>query len=161
MAKLNTEGITFDFPSASELFKFDQQDKSSSNYHTLNSEMKAVDVIAELPDKDIYIEIKDFQNKLTGELTSPNLEHLLYNLKYKYRDSFLYRFGQGKVSKPIIYICLMEHLDRHLLMQLHKRLSKNIPASIINGWTKEILNDVIVIDKSNWNRSLSKLGTIS
>lgn len=161
MARIETDGIRFDFPAAMRMLKFDQQDKTKSDFHPMHAEMKAVDVVAEFADKDVYVEIKDFQNKLTGAAVTPNLAQLLESLKYKYRDSFLYRFGQGKTGKPILYICLMEHLDRRLLLQLQKRLSQNIPAGTINGWTNEILHEVIVVDKKGWNKSLLAIGTAS
>lgn len=161
MAQIVTEGIQFDFPAALRLLKFDQQDKNKPDYHTLHAEMKCVDVVAEFADKDVYVEVKDFQNRLTGEEVTPDLARLLENLKYKYRDSFLYRYGQDKADNPILYICLMEHLDRRLLMQLQKRLNQNIPAGIIAGWTREILREVIVVDKKSWNENLSNMGTVS
>ena len=160
MAQIITEGIKFDFPAALRLLKFDQQDKSKPDYHTLHAEMKAVDVVAEFADKDVYVEVKDFQNRLTGAEVTPDLARLLESLKYKYRDSFLYRYGQDKTDKPILYICLMEHLDRRLLMQLQKRLGQNIPAGTIAGWAKEILHEVIVVDKKGWNENLSIIGAI-
>ena len=160
MAQIETEGFKFNFPLAKALLKFDQQDKTKPDFHILHAEMKAVDFIAELLDKDLYVEIKDFQNKHTKELASPNLEHLLESLKYKYRDTFLYRYGQDKVNNPILYICLMEHLDRRLLMQLQKRLCMSIPSGIINGWKKEILRDIIVIDEKGWNTTLSTIGNV-
>lgn len=160
MAQIETDGIKFDFPTATQLMKFDQQDKTKPNYHALHGEMKAVDVVAEFADKDVYVEIKDFQNKLTGEMVTPDLAQLLESLKYKFRDTFLYRYGQDKVNHPILYICLIEHLDRRLLMQLQKRLGQNIPAGTIAGWAKEILHEVIVVDKKGWNENLSIIGAI-
>lgn len=163
MARMETEGVRFDLPAASRVMKFDQQDKNSPDYHPLHAEMKAVDLIAELPGLDLYVEIKDFLNRETGMPTTPNLEHLLESLKYKFRDTFLFRYGQGKGEKHILilYVCLIENLDTNLLMQLQKRLRKCIPVGIINGWMREILHEVVVVDKDGWNRNLYSFGTVS
>ena len=160
MAQIVAEGLTFDFPTDLGLLKFDQQDKNKPDFHVLHAEMKAVDVIAELPTKDVYVEIKDFMNKKTGVPVQPSLEHLLESLKYKYRDSFVYRYGQGKTTKPVLFVCLIDNLDKRLFMQLQKRLAKSIPAGKVNGWVVEILHEVIVVDKSDWNRNLSVFGTV-
>ena len=76
--------------------------------HGLNNCMKAVDFIVELLDSYLFIEIKDPQapqtpeqsrNEFLRRLRSGELDE---DLKYKYRDSFLYEWASGRANKPVV-----------------------------------------------------------
>ena len=66
--------------------------------------MKAVDFLVELPDRFLFIEFKDPQSP---QAKNPSSEYeskfksgkLDQNLKYKYRDSFLYEWAEGRATK--------------------------------------------------------------
>ena len=92
MCRLTEGELEFVFKGAVSARKFDD-DK-----HGLSHCMKAVDFIVELGGGYLFIEVKDPQNAPEHEkrkwiqLTSGNLE----KFKYKYRDSFLYEWGEGR-----------------------------------------------------------------
>ena len=60
--KIIVDEYAFDFPSAKELYKFDETDKLSLYYHGAPM-MKAVDVMAEFPKFYIWIEIKHYTDE--------------------------------------------------------------------------------------------------
>ena len=75
--------------------------------------MKAVDFIIDLPDRYLYIEFKDPQHPNSRD---ENREEFIQDfhsgrldedLKYKYRDSFLYEWACGRADKPIYYLVLV------------------------------------------------------
>ena len=56
---LKEEEFEFDFPNAKTLYKFDEKDPLSPTFH--GAPMQAVDVMAEFPNFQLWIEIKEFQ----------------------------------------------------------------------------------------------------
>lgn len=100
MSIIIAEGFSFDFKNALNAFKFDEANQSLPTYHGVTS-LKAVDIIAEFEDYYIFVEIKDYtQNQF-------KYKKLKNYLKYKFRDTFLYRYAENKVDKPIRYLCLL------------------------------------------------------
>lgn len=108
---IETEGYHFDFTDALNVFKFDETDKTKALYHGVTA-LKAVDIIAEFENFDVYIEIKTYftyEEYKSSEKKSSN-EHfnwLKNYLKNKLRDSFIYRYMENKTEKPIYYLCLI------------------------------------------------------
>lgn len=103
--------------------------------HGLNHCMKAVDFIVELLDCYLFIEIKDLQdpqapeqsrNKFLRRIKSGQLDE---DLKYKYRDSFLYEWASGRADKPIDYLVLiaMDALDNALLLNRTEDMKRKLP----------------------------------
>lgn len=163
---LTTDGYTFNFPNAIELFKFDEKDKSKLRYH--GAPMKGVDVVVEFQDKYLFIEVKDFHdqdeyNVLETPLTKDDrdkknkcLTHLKEILKYKLRDSFLYRNLEGKTDKPIHYICLL-NFDSGLNLHLQKTLAHDLPVKIPKGvpngrWGSHLAVSFQVLNFTSWNK---------
>lgn len=161
MGTITTDGFTFDMPTAKDIYEFDSNVKSDAHYHGF-PEMKAVDVLAEYDSEYLFIEVKDFYNPKTNNTTLPSPD-LQNDLKYKYRDSYLYQLSHGKTDKPIYYICVLEHLDSAMMIHLSKNLGKAVPDGhhLPNGWKKSFLESAIVVDKSTWNQNLSKWGRVS
>lgn len=108
--KLKEGNLEFDFNNVIDGFKFDETDNTSPHYHGLTHCMKGVDFIVELKDAWLFIEIKDpgnpqatverrakFEEKITSGI-------LITELVQKYRDTFLYRWAEKKIDKPIKYI---------------------------------------------------------
>ena len=130
--RIQVEGFSFDFPDAIDAFVFDEKDKSKQRYH--GSLMKAVDIVVEFRTDYVYVEMKvlnpdRYNNRRTHdeEQKSKNLNLLKSDLKYKYRDSFLFRYAEGKVEKPIHYVCLL-NLDNAQMTYLQKWLKIELPT---------------------------------
>lgn len=170
---LEAENFKFDFPNAISLFKFDEKENLSPYYHGVST-LKAVDVIAEFEDCQIWIEVKEYSleecAKAIEERPQRGKEEihirswLINNLTFKFRDTFLYRYAEKEVSKPIVYVCLMNFSDS-LLSGFRKELNKRIPVGNVNNsrWKRSLLSTLLVLDADKWNRhsSLNRFGTIT
>ena len=55
---LREERVRLDFPNALALYKFDERERLSPTFH--GAPMKAVDVLAEFPTFQLWIEIKEY-----------------------------------------------------------------------------------------------------
>jgi hypothetical protein len=118
--KIVVDGFEFDFQDAISALVFDERERTSSTYHGLSHAMKAVDIIVELADDYLFVEVKDFHEP--EEYQNRNyFNHLRDVLKYKYRDSFLYRWAEQKTDKPINYLCLLT-LDNALISRMNKEM---------------------------------------
>lgn len=144
-------------PSASDIRKFDDP-----SYHSLLGSMKAVDFIVETNDFTIFLELKDPDNPRASNAAKANFaerlrsESLDEDLKYKYRDSFLYEWCSGNIRKPSLYVVVIQFgafvsVDR---MVCRDRLRKKLPARAQAplGWQQYYLEDVLVMDCAGWNR---------
>ena len=164
---VTTDNYSFDFPQAVDAFKFDEKDKLSPYYHGVDA-LKAVDVVVEMPREYVFIEIKSYDDladfKKEGMKYDDNeaRKYLIRTLSRKYRETFLYRFCEGKVDKPIFYICLL-NLDTQLKSYCRKELARFIPVGKANKrrWNKSILDktSLFVVDAADWNRNLTRWGT--
>ena len=168
---LEEEKFEFDFPEAKALYKFDERDINSPNYHS--APMKAVDIVAEFDKFQLWIEIKEFpphsikamqQTKSTEADKQPkyNKAHLTENLKYKFRDTFLYRLCEDKTIKAIVYICLT-NFDDALNGYFRKELQRQIPAGKVSRNSDKYLiatSQVYVVNEKAWDRNFAaKFGT--
>lgn len=123
--------------------------------------MKAVDFVVELPERRLFIEIKDPQDlTATEEKSQKFIEDFLagrldFDLRYKYRDSFLYEWASGNADKPIHYYVIIA-IDSLTVVDLLRRtdaLKRMIP---INGprsgqWKRRIAEDCMVFNIKTWN----------
>lgn len=132
--------------------------------HGLSQCMKAVDFIVEEPHRVLYIEFKDpdhpraeMQDK-AGFIESYQSGKLKEQLKYKYRDSFIYEWASKNCSKPIHYFVLIasESIDEAGLLTLNDQLSRSLPVGIRSStpWKRPIANECIVFNINSWNRHL-------
>ena len=125
------------------------------------SQMKAVDFIVELPDRYLYIEFKDPQHpdsraenriEFIQDFHSGRLDE---DLKYKYRDSFLYEWACGRADKPINYVVLVA-LDTLTSADLPTRtetLKYKLPVDGPNSWSRRIASGCTVLNLSGWNET--------
>ena len=161
MSKIMTEGnISIDFSNALFAKKFDGND------HGLSHCMKAVDFIVELKDKIYFVEIKDPEHpdvKLNNrnEFVKKLKSNVLINeLKYKYRDSYLYELAMNKVTKPVHYLVLicLDSLDQVVLNTQLDILKKHLPVDgpPRNHWPKKFVHGCIVMNLQTWNSYLPK-----
>lgn len=164
---LTEEKFEFDFPNAKALYKFDEADALSPTFH--GAPMQAVDVMAEFPNFQLWIEIKEFQPsdieamKKEGDQQKKanpihNKTHLTQNLKNKFRDTFLYRFCENKLDTKIVYVCLT-NFDDALNVFYKKELRTQLPTGQASKrWTKQLLDKscLMVVNIESWQRKLKE-----
>lgn len=169
---LTEEKFEFDFPAAKALFKFDERDRLSPNFHGVP--MQAVDVIAEFNEYQIWIEIKEFMPEEIDEMRKEGNQikkntvrslkaNLTKNFKHKFRDTYLYRLCEDKLDLPIKYICLT-NFDNELNLFYKKELIKQLPTGLANKkrWHRFLIDksNVMVLNPDVWIRNFdSLLGT--
>ena len=124
--------------------------------------MKAVDFIIELDNHYVFIEFKDPQHpnaqdrnqqEFIRDLQSGQIDE---ELKYKYRDSFLYEWALGRAKKPVDYFVLVA-LDSLTSADLIKRtdtLRSKLPLHGPNGQPWPIVRGCAVFNLESWNRNL-------
>ncbi len=163
--RVDADGFSFDFTNAIDAFVFDETDSTKPTYH--GQPMKAVDIVAELDDAYLYIEMKDFQdpemydqslaeNDEGKEVKRDNFKRLKRVLKYKYRDSYLYRHAEHKVDKPIHYICLLT-FENGVNIAMQKALTRELPVGRASRrWKQEIVASCQVVNVKKWNDNFPK-----
>lgn len=138
-------------------WKFDEP-----STHGLNHCMKAVDFIVERPNCYLFIEFKDpqapramGQNQQTfiQDFQSGKIDE---DLKYKYRDSFLYEWASGRAGKPIRFLVLVA-LNSLTTTDLGIRtdaLKKKLPLQRSNPgpWRRPFVQSCNVFNLKTWNQ---------
>ena len=129
--------------------------------HGLNHCMKAVDFIVELLDCYLFIEIKDLQAPQAPEQSRTQFlrriksGQLDEDLKYKYRDSFLYEWASGRADKPIDYLVLiaMDALDNALLLNRTEALKRKLPllGPKARPWPRPPVRSCGVFNIASWS----------
>ena len=132
--------------------------------HGLNRCMKAVDFVVELADRYLFVELKDPQHpRATEQSCGEFIEKLSAGrldeeLKYKYRDSFLYEWASGRANKPIYYFVLiaLDTLREADLLTRKEALERSLPLRGPAGqpWPREIVRACGVFDLESWKRTL-------
>ena len=162
---VDVDGFSFDFRDALDAFVFDEQDNSKPTFH--GQPMKAVDIVAEFNDAYVYVEIKDFpdpeqynlalaENDEDVEEIRNKFNWLKDYLKYKYRDSYLYRHAECKVEKPIHYICLL-NFSNSINNKMQKALTQELPVGKASTrWKQEIVMNCQVVNLDRWNKRFPK-----
>jgi hypothetical protein len=161
----NIDGFSFDFTDALDAFVFDEKDKNKSSFHGLP--MKAVDIIVEFQSEYLFLEIKnyddpiDFDTRIHLDDNELNSKQQKFNwlknyLKYKYRDSCLFRYAEDKVDKPIHYFCLV-NFENALNSILQKALKRELPVGMVSKrWKREIAASCHVLNLDKWNKRFPK-----
>lgn len=158
---LEERDLRFDFSRALDARKFDGADHGLSHCG-----MKGVDFIVELPERILFIEVKDpdhpratrkERDRFFEKVQSRTL--INQDLAPKCRDSYLYEHAMARTSKPIIFIVLlsMDSLtDADLSIQTDL-LQKQIPAvgPPGNPWKKRFIEDCRIFNMASWNRLMS------
>ncbi|MGL1103554.1 hypothetical protein ACSTLM_05110 [Vibrio parahaemolyticus] len=167
MISLEADGFRFEFSDAIAAFVFDEKDNSKDTYHGVP--MKGVDIVAEFDDAYVYIEIKDYQDEFAAAYDISTFQDddeknekqkafkwLKNYLKYKYRDSYLYRHAEDKVEKPIHYICLMT-FDNALNTKFTNALKQELPiGKKSKRWNKSLAASCKVLSVERWNQNFPK-----
>ena len=153
-----TEGnLRIKFPRGTNARKLD--DPKS---HGLSHCMKAVDFIVEEDDGVSFIELKDPEHpsakkkdreKFIREFRAGKLDE---DLKYKFRDTFLYEWASGHFGKPISYwvVVAIKTLTAAELStrtdDLRNKLPLNGPSS--GKWKRQIVTNCMVFNIETWNQ---------
>ena len=165
MKVVEADGFEFRFTDALDAFVFDETDRTKPTFH--GAPMKGVDIVAEFDDAYVYIELKDYDDSsiydVLGALTDDerhsrqaSFKWLKNYLKYKFRDSFLYRYAEQKVEKPVHYVCLIT-FDNALNSRMQKALKQELPvgkASI--RWVQTLAKSCHVVNMDKWNENFPK-----
>ena len=130
--------------------------------HGLSHCMRAVDFIVELPDHYLFIEFKDPQHpdapaqaaaRYSRQFQSGAIDE---ELKYKYRDSFLYEWASGRADKPIDYLVLiaLDDLEDSDLLVGQERLEQKLPLRGPRSapWLRPLARGCVVANIDFWNR---------
>jgi len=124
--------------------------------------MKAVDVMVELGEAYLFVEVKHYDNLADfiknaeddDETTRKKKDHhkwLKNYLKYKFRDTFLYRYAENKTDKPVHYLCLI-NFDNALNSALNKNLKRELPVGKpTNRWILKLAESCQILNMSAWN----------
>jgi hypothetical protein len=165
MIVVEADGFEFRFADALAAFVFDEKDKSKSTFHGVP--MKGVDIVAEFAESYVYVEVKDYDDSsIYDVLGAKNAEEkaarqahfkwLRSYLKYKFRDSYLYRHAERKVDKPIHYICLVT-FDNGLSSRMQKSLKQELPVGKASSrWVQPLANGCHVVNLEKWNKNFPK-----
>src|SRR5580765_1363981 len=163
--KIVADGFEFFFEGAKDVFIFDEKDPKKSTFH--GAPMKGVDIVAVFPDQYIFIEIKDYTAEAdqydeakaadTAELMAvcDKRKWLKNYLKYKFRDTYLYRHAEDKVDKEIHYLCLLT-FDNALCSTMAKSLRKELPVGRNRRWVRELAKSCNVLNVVQWNKNFPK-----
>jgi len=165
MKIVKTDGFEFCFTDALDAFVFDESDKTKPRFHGVP--MKAVDIVAEFKNAYVYIELKDYDDPSVYDVLNAtmddeisdrqrNFKWLKNYLKYKFRDSYLYRYAEEKVEKDVHYICLVT-FDNALNSRMQKSLKKELPVGNPSRlWIRELAASCKVVNLEKWNKNFPK-----
>jgi hypothetical protein len=144
-------GLEITFNNVLDVRKFDD--------HGLTC-MKAVDFLVELPDRYLFIEFKDPEDADTFPGGADPIQafrrgELDQDLKYKYRDSFLYEWAAGRADKPSYYYVLvaLRWLGTADLTRRTMALQQALPVGGVSAWVRSIVSDCGVFNIASWNRT--------
>lgn len=134
--------------------------------HKLSHCMKAVDFIVEMKDRILFIELKDPDHpKAQDRQREESLKKFFggaldSDLVEKYRDTFLYEWGSGRVDKPIHYLVLIgaSSLSAAELLARTDALRRKLPVLGPDGkpWAKPFVAGCSVMNIETWNRKLPR-----
>lgn len=149
---LTERTLQFDFTGAIDAFKFDEPDPASATSHGLSHCMKAVDFVVEYSDHYLFVEIKD-PKSLSRYNAPQDSAQLIKSLVGKFRDTFLYRWAEGKLDKPIRYLCLVD-VDNAQTLYLMKQLRKELPVDKQPArWRQPLAQLCAITNRTTWNAS--------
>lgn len=164
MKVVEADGFEFHFTDAIDAFIFDEKDNTKPTFH--GAPMKAVDIVAEFDDAYVYIELKDYDDPSIYDVLSFKTDDEMHSrqdsfnwlknyLKYKFRDSYLYRHAEQKVEKPVHYICLI-NFDNALNSRMRKSLKQELPVGkASHRWVQSLATSchVVNLHRSRISRS--------
>lgn len=157
--RVSEKDIEFTFTDVVDALKFDD------GSHGLSHCMSAVDFIVELKGSYVFIEVKDPDHpkatpqavaEFCNEIKSGELRMALVK---KYRDSFLYRWAEEKLDKPVNYAVLlcMNSMDKAMLLNENDLLKRELPLQETAKWQKQIAASCNIFNIDTWNKIYPKM----
>ena len=160
--KLIERDLEIDFTNAVDGFVFDQMKPALPNFHGISA-MHRVDFVVEFEDAVLFVEVKDPDNPRTQEkglakfYAELNDGTLSSTFASKYIDSFVYRWAEDKINKPIHYLSLVT-LETALLLNLTDEISKKLPPTgkPVARWKRAFLENCQVFNIETWNENFPR-----
>ena len=165
MKIIKADGFEFRFEGALDAFVFDEKDRAKATFH--GAPMKGVDIVAEFEDAYVYVELKDYDDPSAYDVSrassddektarQDSFKWLRNYLKYKFRDSYLYRHAEQKVDKPVYYVCLLT-FDNALNSRMQKSLKQELPVGKASSrWVLALATSCQVVNLEKWNENFPK-----
>jgi hypothetical protein len=161
--KLRERDLEIDFTDALDAIVFDQMNAAKPGYHGIG-QMHRVDFVVELNEAILFVEVKDPGNpkaqakgleKFFGELQDGTLGS---TFAAKFIDTFLYRWAEERLEKPVHYISLVTLDDGELLPNLSDEIAKRLPPMgiAVPRWKRQLVNNCQVFNIELWNAAFPK-----
>ncbi|WP_442762771.1 hypothetical protein [Malikia spinosa] len=161
--KLRERDLEIDFTDAIDAIVFDQMKADQPGYHGIG-QMHRVDFVVELVGAILFVEVKDPGNpraqagglaKFHGELQDGTLSNTFAE---KFIDTFLYRWAEERLDKPVHYISLVTFEDSELLPNFSDEIAKRLPpmGKAIPRWKRQLAENCQVFNIELWNASFPK-----
>ena len=161
--KLRERDLEIDFTDAIDAIVFDQMKADKPGYHGVG-QMHRVDFVVELEKAILFVEVKDPGNpkaqaeglaKFHGELQDGTLSD---TFAAKFIDTFLYRWAEDCLNKPVHYVSLVTLGDSSLLPNFSDEIAKKLPpmGKSVPRWQRQLAENCQVFNIDLWNQSFQK-----
>lgn len=161
--KVRERDLEIDFTDAIDAIVFDQMKAKEPNYHGID-EMHRVDFVVELSEAILFVEVKDPSNP---RAQTEGLEKFYEDLRAgilgdtfaaKFIDTFLYRWAEDLLHKPVHYISLVTFEDSELLPNFSDEIAKKLPpmGKSVTRWKRHLAENCQVFNIELWNQSFPK-----
>lgn len=145
--------LNFNFSDAINAIKFDDSE------HELTHCMSAVDFVVELSEAYLFVEVKDPSNPEACNRESFDTKlrdgKLQKSIVKKFRDSFVYRWAENKLEKPVHFLVLIT-LDEAQLNNVQDQLQRELPFRGSSRWSRQMAASCQVINIDAWNRNFPR-----
>lgn len=161
--KLRERDLEIDFTDAIDAIVFDQMKVDLPDYHGIG-QMHRVDFVVELEEAILFVEVKDPGNpkaqaeglaKFHCELQDGTLGD---TFAAKFIDTFLYRWAEECLQKPVHYISLVTLEDSELLPSFSDEIAKKLPpmGKSVPRWRRQLAVNCQVFNIELWNENFPK-----
>ena len=161
--KLRERDLEIDFTDAIDAIVFDQMKADKPGYHGVG-QMHRVDFVVELEKAILFVEVKDPGNpkaqaeglaKFHGELQDGTLSD---TFAAKFIDTFLYRWAEDCLNKPVHYVSLVTLGDSSLLPNFSDEIAIKLPpmGTSVPRWQRPLAENCQVFNIDLWNQSFPK-----
>ena len=161
--KLRERDLEIDFTDAIDAIVFDQMKADKPGYHGVG-QMHRVDFVVELEKAILFVEVKDPGNpkaqaeglaKFHGELQDGTLSD---TFAAKFIDTFLYRWAEDCLNKPVHYVSLVTLGDSSLQPNFSDEIAKKLPpmGKSVPRWQRQLAENCQVFNIDLWNQSFPK-----